>query len=129
MKSETGSGFTNPNKNLKERRERNNNSGFGTNDKRLNNLDLALPGNVLYMAGETTNVGHPAPFPFNLPLFFIKAFTDEGDLVYDPFLGSGTTAEVCLKMGRNFIGSEILQEYVDIAEKRIEPYLKQINLF
>jgi DNA modification methylase len=117
MKSETGSGFTNPNKNL-QRRIRNNGSGFGTNDERLSDLDLALPGNVLWLAGETTNVGHSAPFPVGIPIFFIKAFTDENDVVYDPFSGSGTVKEVCLRMNRKFIGSEILPEYQKSANTR-----------
>lgn len=128
LKSDTGSGFTNPNKNLK-RRLRNNDSGFGTIDSNFDDLELALPGNVLHLSGETTNVGHSAPFPEGIPSFFIKAFTDENDLIYDPFIGSGTTALVALKSMRNFIGSEISAEYCEIANKRIKPHLDQFELF
>lgn len=120
MKSQSGSGFNNPSKN--GRRERNNESGFGTVDERLNMLEEALPSNVLYLSPETMNVGHPAPYPSDLPAFFIKAFTDEGDIVYDPFMGSGTTAEVCLRTGRKFIGSELKSEYCDLSKIRINKH-------
>ena len=51
-----------------------------------------------------------------------------GDLIYDPFMGSGTTAISCAKNNRNYIGSEISQEYVDLANKRLHPYLTQERL-
>lgn len=54
---------------------------------------------------------HPAPFPLSLPSRCIELFSYEGDLVYDPFIGSGTTAVACKKLNRNFIGSEVSQEY------------------
>ena len=49
--------------------------------------------------------------------------------VYDPFMGSGTTAKAAHQLKRNWIGSEISQEYVDLANKRLEPYLAQETLF
>jgi site-specific DNA-methyltransferase (adenine-specific) len=73
--------------------------------------------------------GHNCTFPEHLPLFFIKNFSKDGDLVYDPFMGSGTTAKAAHQLGRNWIGSEISQEYVDLANKRLEPYLAQESLF
>jgi DNA modification methylase len=124
--SNTGSGFTNASKNL-QKKIRQNESAFKTNDQELS--ELALPGNVLYLSGETTNVGHSAPFPLGIPEFFIKAFTDEKDLVYDPFMGSGTTAVVCIQWNRNYVGSEINREYCQIAERRLQPYKAQINMF
>lgn len=120
-KSTTGSGFTTAARNL-GRRIRNNESGFGTNDARLNDVIMALPSNVLHLSPETTNVGHPAPYPITLPTFFIKAFTNEGDIVYDPFMGSGTTAEACLRTGRKFIGSETKHEYIIASEKRLQKH-------
>ena len=120
-KSGTGSGFT-----KKGRRERNNNSGVGTVDANFTELEMALPSNVLHYSGETTNVGHPA-YPTDIPAFFIKAFTDEGDLVYDPFMGSGTTAEVALRLNRKFIGSELDKGYIKVANDRISEHLN--NLF
>ena len=62
---------------------------------------------------------HPAIFPEQLANDHIVSWSNEGDLVYDPFMGSGTTAKMALKNKRNYIGSEISQEYVDIAEERI----------
>ena len=126
--SNTGSGFTNPNKNL-QRRIRQNQSGFGTNDERLNELELALPGNVLHLSGETTNVGHSAPFPLGIPEFFIKALTDEKDLVYDPFMGSGTTAIAAMRLYRNYAGSELSQECYENCIRRLKPYITMPHLF
>ena len=54
-----------------------------------------------------------------LPEFFINLFTQSNDLVYDPFMGSGTTAKVASQMNRNFIGSEISEEYYEVSKKRI----------
>lgn len=59
----------------------------------------------------------------------ILAGCPENGIVYDPFTGTGSTAEVCLRSKRNFIGSEMSKEYCDIAEKRLSPYLQQIELF
>lgn len=62
---------------------------------------------------------HPAIFPEQLANDHIISWSNEGDIVYDPFAGSGTTAKMAIKNKRNYIGSEISQEYVDIAEERI----------
>ena len=59
----------------------------------------------------------------------IYSWSNEGDLIYDPFMGSGTTAKAAHQLKRNWIGSEISQEYVDLANKRLKPYLTQIELF
>jgi len=72
---------------------------------------------------------HFATFPEKLIIPCIKAGCPEGGIVYDPFMGAGTTALVALKLGRKFIGSELNPDYIEIANKRIEPYLKQLNLF
>lgn len=66
------------------------------------------------------NNEHPAPFPKELVERCILPTTDEGDLVYDPFMGSGTTAVVAKLNKRNYIGSEISEEYCKIAEERIK---------
>ena len=68
---------------------------------------------------------HPAIFPEQLANDHIISWSNEGDLVLDPFIGSGTTAKMALLNNRNFIGFELSQEYCKIAEKRIEPYLMQ----
>lgn len=72
---------------------------------------------------------HPAIFPSALAKEMIYSWSSEGDLVYDPFMGSGTTAKMAHLQNRRWIGSEISAEYVALAEKRIEPYLLQGSLF
>ena len=62
---------------------------------------------------------HPAIFPESLANDHIISWSNEGDLVYDPFMGSGTTAKMAVLNNRNYIGSEISKEYCEIAEKRI----------
>lgn len=64
--------------------------------------------------------GHPAVFPEQLAADHVSTWSDVGGVVYDPFMGSGTTAIASLKLKRNFVGSEISVEYVEIAEKRLE---------
>ena len=72
---------------------------------------------------------HPAIYPENLARDHIYSWSNERDLVYDPFMGSGTTAKMAHLLKRNWIGSELSQEYVDLAYKRLEPYLTQTTLF
>lgn len=72
---------------------------------------------------------HPAIFPEMLAFDHIRSWSNENDLVYDCFMGSGTTAKMAHLLKRNWIGSETSDEYVRIAEKRIEPYLLQTSLF
>lgn len=74
-------------------------------------------------------VEHSAIFPLEIPGRIIKYFSKEGDTVYDPFMGMGSTAIACIKSNRNYIGSEIVKEYCELAEKRIKPHRDQINLF
>ena len=73
--------------------------------------------------------GHPAPFPEKLANDHILSWSNYGDLVYDPFMGSGTTAKMAIINERNYIGSEISKEYCEIAEKRINENLKATSLF
>ena len=65
-------------------------------------------------------VNHPAPFPVELPKRCIEMFTFLGDVVFDPFLGSGTTAVAAKQAGRIYIGCDISEEYCEIAEQRLE---------
>jgi len=71
---------------------------------------------------------HPAIFPEQLAADHIYSWSNEGDLVYDPFIGSGTVAKMAHLQKRNWIGSEISSEYCQIAQKRIQPYLDQLTL-
>jgi len=65
-------------------------------------------------------VGHPAPFPVELPRRLIELYTFEGDLILDPFLGSGTTAVAAVETGRHYVGYELDASYIEIAERRIK---------
>ena len=71
---------------------------------------------------------HPAMFPEKLAGKHILSWSNENDLVYDCFMGSGTTAKMCLLHNRNYIGSEISKEYIDISTKRTEQYKMQLRL-
>lgn len=71
---------------------------------------------------------HPATFPEQLAADHIYSWSNEGDIVYDPFAGSGTTLKMAHLQKRQWIGSEISKEYCDLAEKRIKPYLQQLSL-
>jgi len=64
-------------------------------------------------------VGHPAPFPVELPYRCIQLYTFEGDVVLDPFIGSGQTAIAAIKAGRHFVGYEVDRDYVRLSERRI----------
>ena len=90
------------------RRESATNSGVGRKISAWEGRDKVYPSNVLRGSPVAHNSGHSAPFPEWLPEFFIKLFSDPGDLVVDPFSGSGTSARVAARLGRNAIGIEIL---------------------
>ena len=81
--------------------------------------DTADATNVLHLSAETTNQHHPAVFPVTLPEFFIKLFTEQGDLVLDPFCGVGSTGVAARTLDRHFIGIDLLEEYVTLANQRI----------
>ena len=79
-------------------------------------------------AESARRIGHPAPFPEELPFRLIQLYSFKGDIILDPFMGSGTTAVSALKTDRKFVGYEISKEYNDLAEKRIEPLIKQTKI-
>jgi len=78
-------------------------------------------------SGDKIAFKHPAIFPEHLAIDQISTWTNEGDLVYDCFMGSGTTAKAAQMLGRRWIGSEISVEYVQIAERRLANYLERIR--
>jgi site-specific DNA-methyltransferase (adenine-specific) len=84
---------------------------------------------VWFMNPESAKkVGHPAPFPVELPYRLIQLYTYTGDIILDPFMGSGSTAIAALKSGRKYVGYDIDPAYIKLAEKRIAPYKHQIEL-
>ena len=85
--------------------------------RHLNGRDKSYPTNVLHMATECTNRHHSAVFPVKLPKWFIKLFTKPGDIVLDPFIGSGTTAMAARDLRRHFVGIELNLEYYALARR------------
>lgn len=79
-------------------------------------------------AESARRIGHPAPFPEELPYRLIKLYSFKDDIILDPFMGSGTTAVAALKTSRKFVGYDISQEYIHLAEKRVQPLLQQTAL-
>ncbi len=65
---------------------------------------------------------HPAIFPEQLVIDQIQTWTNENDIVYDPFMGSGTTAKIAKILNRQWLGFEISKDYIDIAEQRLDQY-------
>ncbi|MGI6355289.1 MAG: DNA-methyltransferase [Lentisphaeria bacterium] len=96
-------------------------SGFGKNISNWLERDKAYPTNVLHLATECNNKNHSAAFPEGLPEWFIKLFTRVGDIVMDPFMGSGTTNIVASRMFRNSIGIEIVKDYYEMVKSQIQP--------
>ena len=76
-----------------------------------------------FNAEYASRVGHPAPFPIELPSRCIKLYTFEDEIILDPFMGSGTSAVAALMLNRNFVGYDVSEEYVKIAERRINEVL------
>lgn len=111
-------------KNLSETDKRRDNSrvgsGFGKNISNWVGKEMVFPSNVLHLATESSNKSHSATFPRSLPSWFIKLFTKEGDLILDPFLGSGTTSISASLLDRNSVGIEILPKYYNIALERFK---------
>ena len=70
-------------------------------------------------AESAKKIGHPAPFPEDLPYRLIQLYSFEEDVILDPFVGSGTTCVVAAKTGRNYIGYDTDQSYIDLANKRL----------
>jgi len=82
-----------------------------------------------FPAVSAKEIGHPAPFPVELPYRLIQLYTFEGEVVLDPFMGSGQTAIASLKSKRFYVGYEIVPEYVELAQKRIKIFESQGYLF
>lgn len=95
-------------------------NGSGMNmSRRVPPNELVRPSNVITLPVDTSNHDHPATFPVGLPERFIRLMTDDGDLVLDPFAGSGTTGAACIELGRRFMGIEKDGGYCDMAAARL----------
>lgn len=95
-------------------------NGFGSINGVLKSDSFRLNGGggVGFQRGEKIN--HPCPKPLNIIEYFILRFSHPGDLILDPFMGSGTTGVAAVKNGRNFIGIELDSNYFQIAQERIK---------
>lgn len=82
--------------------------------------ETVYPDNVLHCGTESHNQNHCAVFPQTLPTWFIRLFTQENDIVLDPFIGSGTTAVAARQLGRQFIGIDIAEGYCQVARNRLD---------
>jgi DNA modification methylase len=78
-----------------------------------------------FAAESAKKIGHPAPFPIELPYRLIQLYTFGGEVVLDPFMGSGQTALAAIKSGRHFVGYEINKAYSDLAQARIHEHRQQ----
>ena len=118
--------------NLSETDQRRDNSkvlsGFGKNISNWVGREMAYPTNVLHLATECGNKNHSAAFPIELPSWFIRLFTQPGDLVLDPFMGSGTTAVAAQQLDRLYVGTELNPEYIAVANERLRER-ENSNLF
>jgi len=94
-------------------------SGFGKNVSHWLGRELAYPTNVLHMATECSNRGHSAAFPEALPAWFVRLFTQPGDVVLDPFAGSGSTLAAARDLGRRAVGVDVSAAYCALARERL----------
>lgn len=95
-------------------------SPFGRRDAGFVGRARVYPNNVLYLPVETRNRGHSACYPEVLPDWFIRLFTEPGDLVLDPFMGSGTTNVVAKRLSRRSVGIDRRRDYVELARRRLQ---------
>lgn len=104
-----------------------NNSGFGRNISKWIGKTTVLPSNVISIPLVGKNKGHPAVYPVDLPLFFIRLLTRKNGLVIDPFAGSGTTGIAALSVGRRCVLIDNNKEYCTLALKRIREEVRSID--
>jgi site-specific DNA-methyltransferase (adenine-specific) len=104
---------------------------YGKQEKAVlvkNDTGLRYPRSVQYfVTAEMEGKLHPTQKPIALMEWLIKTYTNEGDTVLDPCMGSGTTAIACINTNRNFIGFEKEKTYFDSADNRIKEHLQKIN--
>ena len=96
-------------------------NAFAKNIANWQGRSMAFPTNVLHLATECGNKRHSAAFPSALPQWFISLFTDPGDSVLDPFVGSGTSLDVATELGRVGVGIDVSEEFVDLCRRKLTP--------
>jgi len=96
-------------------------NAFAKNIANWKERKMAYPSNVLHLATETGNKRHSAAYPLALPQWFIKLLTDPGDVVLDPFAGSGTTLQAALELDRTAIGIDISPEFIEMCRNILTP--------
>ena len=91
-------------------------------DTEISKVDFIAWVNALWHISteSATAIGHPAPFPVEVPRRLLTLYSFPGDIVLDPFMGSGTTAVAAIRTGRKFVGFEISPEYLSLIDQRIE---------
>jgi len=99
--------------------------------KKVKNLSVVLVAKVTSGKNRSSKerTAHPAQFPADMIERLIKGFSNKGDLVLDPFIGSGTTAEVAINNGRKVIGFEVSKDYCDYTVDRIKRLNMQKDLY
>lgn len=97
----------------------------GRTHKTFNINKEKVMGNIWEIAVAQNKTVHPAVYPIEIPLRHIKSWTNEGDIILDPFMGSGTTALAALQLNRKFIGIEMNEEYYNLCNERIKEYGKK----
>lgn len=100
-------------------------SGFGKNVSNWIGRETVYPTNVLHLATECGNKRHSAAFPEALADWFIRLFSPPGGVILDPFLGSGTTAAVAVRLGRVYLGVEKEPEYYQVALERVATQVQE----
>jgi site-specific DNA-methyltransferase (adenine-specific) len=107
-------------KNMRPRLCKSNRNGTPSYELYTPKKEYTARGNIWSYAVGGKSIGHPAVFPLKLATDHILSWSNPGDLVLDPFIGSGTTAIAAVNNGRNFIGYEISSEYCKLAEERLK---------
>lgn len=111
--------FLSESKNDRKRLDSSSGSGLSRKVSNWHGKRKVYPSNVLEFAPVTNNRSHSAAFPKELPAWFIKLLTRKGNVVLDPFIGSGTTAIAAKELGRQFVGIEIERKHLRIAEENL----------
>jgi len=90
----------------------------------INNVERMREKSIVELTSKHYNMQHPTEKPVRLAERILALISNEGDTIYDPFMGSGSFGVACINTGRKYIGSEMKKEYFDIACKRIEEAVK-----